>query len=61
MRSWGADLAREKPTARQNRSPWLPLDGIRTVGDLTLNDFDWALPSDDREVYKFEKLWCKLL
>jgi len=31
---------REKPTARPNRSLWLPLEGICTVKDLTLNDFD---------------------
>jgi hypothetical protein len=41
--AWDADQAREKPTARQNRSPWLHLEGFHTVGDLTLNGFDGVL------------------
>ena len=59
--AWSDDQAREKPTARQNRPLWLPpMEGICTVENLMLNDFDRALPSVDRGVYKIQKLWCKL-
>jgi DNA-binding NarL/FixJ family response regulator len=33
--AWDAGQARTKPMAHQNCSPWLPLEGVHTVGDLS--------------------------
>ena len=56
--SWGGDntvcLNRaEKPTARQNRSPWLPLLRKSRGGNPTLDDFDRNLRRRITPVFRF--------